>query len=66
VRRFPWREDCPDEIASAWPLASYTGAMWLIAFIAVLILAGSFYADWRWRRWVEARRRDRKQADREQ
>jgi hypothetical protein len=40
--------------------------MWLIAFIAVLILAGSFYADWRWRRWVEARRRDRKQADREQ
>lgn len=48
------------------PRPSYTDAMWLIAFIAVVILAGSLYADWRWRRWVEARRRDRKQEDREQ
>jgi hypothetical protein len=30
-----------------------------LAILVVLIVAGSIYADYRWRKWVDARRRDR-------
>jgi len=30
-----------------------------LAILVVLIFAGSVYADYRWRKWVDARRRDR-------
>lgn len=29
--------------------------------IVVVVIAGSIYADYRWRRWVEARRRERQE-----
>jgi hypothetical protein len=31
----------------------------LLAILAVLLVAGSFYADYKWRRWITARRRNR-------
>lgn len=31
----------------------------LLAIIAVVILVGSFIADYKWRQWIAARRRDR-------
>ncbi len=30
----------------------------LLAIVAVILIAGSLYADYKWRRWVAARRRD--------
>jgi hypothetical protein len=33
--------------------------MLLLAIIAVAVIIGSFYADYRWRKWVDQRRRDR-------
>ena len=33
----------------------------VFAFIAVVVVVGSFYADYKWRQWMEARRRDREQ-----
>jgi hypothetical protein len=40
--------------------------MWIIALVALFLLLGSLYADWRWRRWMAARRQDRNQESREQ
>jgi len=31
----------------------------LLAVLAVLIIAGSLFADYKWRRWISARRHDR-------
>ncbi len=31
----------------------------LLVIAAVLVLAGSFYADYKWRHWMAERRRDR-------
>jgi hypothetical protein len=33
----------------------------LFVVLAVLVIAGSVYADYRWRKWMDARRRDRQQ-----
>jgi hypothetical protein len=33
--------------------------MLLLAIVAVVVIIGSFYADYRWRKWVDQRRRDR-------
>jgi len=30
-----------------------------LAIVAVLLVAGSFYADYKWRQWIARRRRDR-------
>lgn len=37
-----------------------------LAIIAILIVAVTIYADYRWRRWMAARRRDRDRLDRSQ
>jgi hypothetical protein len=31
----------------------------LIAILAVILVAASIFADYKWRRWMDARRRDR-------
>ena len=31
----------------------------ILGFLAVLVVAGSFFADYKWRQWMAARRRDR-------
>ena len=31
----------------------------IFAVIAVVIVVGSFYVDYKWRQWIAARRRDR-------
>lgn len=31
--------------------------------LAVLVLIGSFIADYKWRQWIATRRRDREQSD---
>ncbi len=31
----------------------------LLALIVLVVIAGSIYADYRWRKWVQARRRER-------
>ena len=31
----------------------------LLAILAVLVIAASFFADYKWRQWIAARRRDR-------
>jgi hypothetical protein len=33
----------------------------LLAIAAVFLVAASFYADYKWRQWVAARRRERDQ-----
>jgi hypothetical protein len=33
--------------------------MVILIFVALVVIAGSIYADYRWRRWVDARRRER-------
>jgi hypothetical protein len=33
----------------------------VIAIVLVLLIAGSFYADYKWRKWMAQRRRDREQ-----
>jgi hypothetical protein len=35
--------------------------MLLLGLAAVFVIAGSFYADYKWRQWMAARRRDRSQ-----
>lgn len=30
-----------------------------LGIVAVLLIAGSFYADYKWRRWMAARRAER-------
>jgi len=34
----------------------------LLAIIAILVLAASLYADYRWRRWLAARKAERDNA----
>jgi general stress protein CsbA len=31
----------------------------LLAILAVVLVAASFYADYKWRQWLAARKRDR-------
>jgi hypothetical protein len=31
----------------------------LFAILAVIVIAASFFADYKWRQWIAARRRDR-------
>jgi hypothetical protein len=33
--------------------------MAILIIVVLAIVAGSFYADYRWRKWVDARRRER-------
>jgi len=33
--------------------------MLLLTILAVVVIVGSIYADYRWRKWVDERRRDR-------
>jgi hypothetical protein len=33
--------------------------MVILIFLALVVIAGSIYADYRWRKWVDARRRER-------
>jgi hypothetical protein len=33
----------------------------LVGIAAALVIAGSFYADWKWRRWMAGRKRERGQ-----
>jgi hypothetical protein len=33
----------------------------LFAVILIVVIAGSIYADYRWRKWVDARKRERQQ-----
>jgi len=35
----------------------------VLAIIAVLVLAASLYADYRWRRWISARKDEREDQD---
>ncbi len=35
-----------------------------LAIVAVLVVAASLFADYKWRRWVEARRAERDRMDR--
>ena len=37
-----------------------------LAIIVILIVAGSIFADYKWRRWMADRRRDRDQSSRSQ
>jgi hypothetical protein len=37
-----------------------------LAIVAILILAASIFADYKWRRWMAARRQDRDNSDRTQ
>jgi hypothetical protein len=36
----------------------------LLAIIAILLLAGSFYADYKWRQWMAARKSDQQAGNR--
>jgi hypothetical protein len=31
----------------------------LVAFVVILVVAGSIFADYKWRQWMAARKRDR-------
>jgi len=33
----------------------------LFAVVLIVVIAGSIYADYRWRKWVDARKRERQQ-----
>jgi hypothetical protein len=33
--------------------------MAILIIVVLAVVAGSFYADYRWRKWVDARRRER-------
>jgi hypothetical protein len=47
--------DCPDAILSAFCQAMKI----LLILVGLVVLAASFYADYKWRQWMAARRRDR-------
>lgn len=32
----------------------------LLGILAVIVIAASFFADYKWRQWIVARRRDRR------
>jgi hypothetical protein len=31
----------------------------ILAIVVVVLVAGSIFADWKWRQWMEARRQER-------
>ncbi|MGA2250374.1 hypothetical protein [Terracidiphilus sp.] len=31
----------------------------ILIIVVAVVIAGSVFADWKWRKWVEARRRER-------
>jgi len=33
----------------------------LLGVLAVIVIAASFFADYKWRQWIAARRRDRRE-----
>ena len=33
----------------------------ILAIVAIVIIAASIFADWKWRRWMAARKRERDQ-----
>ena len=35
----------------------------LLAILAIVLVAASLYADYKWRQWIAARRRDRNHSD---
>jgi hypothetical protein len=35
----------------------------LLAIAVIVLIAGSLYADYKWRRWIEARRQQRDHPD---
>jgi hypothetical protein len=35
-----------------------------LAILAAIVIAGSFFADYKWRQWMAARRREREDSDR--
>ena len=37
----------------------------VLVIIAILVLAGSFYADYKWRQWMAARRQGQGRSDRQ-
>jgi len=32
---------------------------WLLLIVVVLVFAGSFFADYKWRQWISKRKHDR-------
>jgi len=32
---------------------------WLLGSVALVVVVASFFADYKWRQWIAARRRDR-------
>jgi hypothetical protein len=45
------------QVQSIWD--GQRSSMAILIIIALAVVAGSIYADYRWRRWVDARRRER-------
>ncbi len=35
----------------------------ILVIVVFVVIAGSIFADWKWRQWVKARRRERDSAD---
>ena len=35
----------------------------ILAIVVLAVVAGAFFADWKWRQWMAARRRERGPAD---
>ena len=35
----------------------------VLAILAAIVIAGSFFADYKWRQWMAARRREREDFD---
>jgi hypothetical protein len=35
----------------------------VLAIVATIVIAGSFFADYKWRQWLAARRRERQDSD---
>ncbi len=36
---------------------------WIFTTIVILLVVGSFYADYKWRQWIAARRAERQDPD---
>jgi hypothetical protein len=47
--------DCPDAILSAFGLPMKI----LLIFVGLVVIAASIFADYKWRQWIDARRRER-------
>jgi hypothetical protein len=37
----------------------------ILIFVALLVVAGSFYADYRWKRWIARQREERERSGQE-